>query len=118
DDRLLRRGAAEELQGGVEEPEAGFLGIGCGGPRGVCDEVVAERFERLYPGPVRRRSSSLPATPPYDLRAARLRDRAQLVCQAGLADTRLAGDQREPVLPGQRLLEQVLQRAELAVVPD
>src|SRR5262249_49318207 len=80
--------------------------------------VAHERAEDLRPRPERRRPAPVPAARPQDARATRLGDAGELVRQARLADPGLARDQRDVALADQRLLECVLERAELIVVAD
>jgi hypothetical protein len=112
-------GLDEELRDGVEQPEAGGLGVdGLAGPSREALGVAAERTNRLDPGPVGRRTAALPAAPGGHPQppVARLAD--ELLQEPRLPDTRLAAQEHERAAPLSRLIEGRTKLVELARATD
>ena len=143
DERLARRGVAQEDGDGVEEREARLLGLevaGLGqvqalaqlggelghparagaelGAQRVVVAVGRDRAHDLHPRPEGGRAAAVPAARPRDAVAVGRRALAQRRGQARLADARLAREQHEAAAPGRRLLEHRVEVRELARAPE
>ena len=143
-ERLRGRDALDERGEGVEQPEAGALGVGTGGRREIVEDLAQlrqqlgevggaraqlpaqrggigradVRAQRLHPRPVRGRAAGLPAAADEDQRAARAGTRGELLGEPALADPRLADEQEQPPVAGLGVVEAGGQLRELAVAPD
>ena len=138
DQRLARRRVAQEDRDGVEEREAGLLGLEVAGlgqvealaqlgrelghparagaelrTQGVVVAVGGERAHDLHPRPERGRAAAVPAARPRDAMAVGRGALAQRGGQARLADAGLAGEQDEAAAAGRRLLERGVQIGQL-----
>ncbi len=145
DDGRVRRDPPQEHADGVEEGEAGLLGLGgglarLGEPEPVADlgrdlrdparpgaevrgEAVVgafggERAHDLQPRPVGGRAAAVPAARQRDDGPGAPRLVAERPRQPGLADPRLAREQHETAASRARLLERPHQLIELAPPPE
>ena len=130
DERLARRGVAQEDGDGVEEREARLLGLevaGLGqvqalaqlgrelghparagaelGAQRVVVAVGRDRAHDLHPRPEGGRAAAVPAARPRDAVAVGRGALAERRGQARLADAGLAGEQDQAAVAGRRLLE-------------
>src|SRR3954453_5413833 len=81
--------------------------------------VVADvRAQRLDPGPVGGCAAGLPAAADVHPRPALSRVATDLLGQPALADARLAGDEHEPSVTRERVLERFKERGELTLASD
>ncbi len=143
DERLVLGGGRQQRREGVEEPEAGLVGVQVGGlrwgaqrlaelgqqagdPRRARTERVAQLRRvtaagqgaaDLHPRPVGRRAAAIPAAAPRPGRAARGCVLDELACQGGLADPRLAGQQDQAAATGEGAVEGPLELRKLAAAP-
>ena len=138
DQRLARRRVAQEDRDGVEEGEAGLLGLEVarlgqvealaklgrelGHParagaelrtQGVVVAVGGEGAHDLHPRPERGRAAAVPAARPRDAMAVARGALTQRGGQARLADAGLAREQDEAAAAGRRLLERGVQIGQL-----
>ena len=144
DHRSRRRRIAQERCDGLEQSEAGPVGVGgrrlrevghqapeLGKDGGELGPLAAElgahglgvavadvRAQRLDPRPVGRGAARLPAPADVHPRSAPPGVATHLLGQPALADARLAGDEDQPSLSGQRLVERGHQRGELMLASD
>jgi hypothetical protein len=142
--RLGVRRPAQQAGHGLEQPEAGALGLqgrrlgeigepvaqlrqdlcqrGAAVGEAVSQRVVVEiarvRAQGLDPRPVRRRPPSLPAAPDEDPGIALLGGDHELLGQPALADPGLPGDDRDPASARDRVVEGGGQLRELGPAAD
>ncbi len=143
DQRLARRGVAQEDGDGVEQREARLLGLEVAGlgqvqalaqlgrelghpPRagaelraqGVVVAVGCERTHDLHPWPEGGGAAAVPAARPRDAMPVGRGALAERGGQAGLADAGLPGEQDEAAVPRRRLLERGVEIGQLAGAPE
>ena len=144
-DRPARGSRAQKLRDSVEQPKARSLRIkrrrlgdaarkelaqlrkDLRDVRGARTELCAQRLrlrladvaaKRLHPGPVGGSAARLPAATDEHAHPARARTTDQLLGEAALADPRLADEQEEAAMPGQRILEPREQCTQLSLAAD